>query len=103
MLQNYILTRAETNIAPARKLPQKETNLPTIHFQVLCHAMSMLVSGRVFLKKNNETKTEIATVPQLTRKHFTKKNKKHMVAIDKNKFQIEFKQELRYKVGPYQL
>ncbi len=27
-------TLPETNIAPARKLPQKETNLPTIHFQV---------------------------------------------------------------------
>ena len=29
-------TLPETNIAPARKLPQKETNLPTIHVQVLC-------------------------------------------------------------------
>ena len=30
------ITLTETNIAPARKLPQKETNLPTIQFQVLC-------------------------------------------------------------------
>ena len=27
-------TLPETNIAPASKLPQKETHLPTIHFQV---------------------------------------------------------------------
>ncbi len=32
----------EPNIAPARKASQKETSLPTIHFQVL-----PLVSGRV--------------------------------------------------------
>ena len=30
------LTLPKTNIAPARKPSQKETSLPTIHFQVLC-------------------------------------------------------------------
>ncbi len=35
-IESIVYTLPETNIAPARKLPQKETNLPTIHFQVLC-------------------------------------------------------------------
>ena len=30
------LTLPETNIAPENRPSQKETNLPTIHFQVLC-------------------------------------------------------------------
>ena len=36
ILPSYVLgiTLPETNIAPARKLPQKLANLPTIHFQV---------------------------------------------------------------------
>ena len=36
-------TLPKTNIAPENRPSQKETNLPTIHFQVLC----LLVSGRV--------------------------------------------------------
>ena len=100
MLQNYILTRAETN---SSHLPGSYPKRKLI-FQPSIFRCYVYVSFREsILKKNNETKTEIATVPQLTRKHFTKKNKKNMVEIDKNKFQIEFNQELRYKVGPYQL
>ena len=30
------LTLPETNIAPENKPSQKETSIPTIHFQVLC-------------------------------------------------------------------
>ena len=29
-------TLPETNIAPENRQSQKETNIPTIHFQVLC-------------------------------------------------------------------
>ena len=30
------LTIPETNIAPENRPPQRETSIPTIHFQVLC-------------------------------------------------------------------
>ena len=34
--ENYNHTLPETNIAPENRPSQKETNIPTIHFQVLC-------------------------------------------------------------------
>ncbi len=37
MLSKHRYTRRETNIASARRPSQKETSLPTIHFQVLCY------------------------------------------------------------------
>ena len=35
-LENHTTTLPETNIAPENRPSQKESSLPTIHFQVLC-------------------------------------------------------------------
>ena len=42
------LTLPETNVAPKNRPSQKETSIPTIHFQVLLP----LVSGRVYANTN---------------------------------------------------
>ena len=36
MIRIEWVTLPETNIAPENRLSQKETSIPTIHFQVLC-------------------------------------------------------------------
>ncbi len=35
-MKNPFTTLPETNIAPENRPSQKETSIPTIHFQVLC-------------------------------------------------------------------
>ena len=60
-----------TNIAPARRLSQKETSLPIIYFQVLL----LLVSGRVLnisqQGKRNETKIQPAEALKKNSKKIT--------------------------------
>ena len=46
MKTSQTVTLSETNIAPENRVSQKESSIPTIHFQVLL----LLVSGRVRLK-----------------------------------------------------
>ena len=36
LLVSESITLPETNIAPENRTSQKETSIPTIHFQVLC-------------------------------------------------------------------
>ncbi len=43
--QNREFTLPEANIAPARKLSQKETSLPTIHFQVRVFSFREGIAG----------------------------------------------------------